>query len=243
MIRKTILVAVVALSAAIGAAPAPTRLDVTVSEGTSMSVAISPDGRTLAIDMQGSIWTLPSAGGAATRITDLFNDARQPSGSPDSKWITFFGYRDGGYDIWAVAPDGSNQHKLTWGPFDDREPIWSHDGTRLAFSSDRGNPLGSDYNIWILDVRSGELRQLTKAPSDDYMPSWSPDDTEIAFASAREDGQSVWAVSVADGTERKVSSAAGRVDAPSWGPGGQLLYHITTARESRFEAGGKPLTG
>src|SRR5947207_487855 len=196
--RHTILlIALVVLAAVLEAAPGPTPIEVTVSEGTSMSVAISPDGRTLAIDMQGSIWTLPSAGGAAKRITDLFNDARQPAWSPDGKWIAFFGYRDGGYDIWAVAPDGSNQHKLTWGPFDDREPIWSHDGTRVAFSSDRGNPLGSDYNIWTLTVATGELKQLTKDPADDSMPSWSPDDNEIAFASTRESGHAVWAVNVA----------------------------------------------
>jgi hypothetical protein len=37
-------------------------VDVTVSEGTSMSVSVSPDGRTLAADPQGSIWTmLPAA--------------------------------------------------------------------------------------------------------------------------------------------------------------------------------------
>ncbi|PYR00141.1 MAG: hypothetical protein DMF96_04410 [Acidobacteria bacterium] len=233
-------------------APPPASIDVTVHEGTSMSVAVSPDGRTLAVDLQGSIWTLPAAGGPATRITDIYNDARQPTWSPDGKWISFFAYRDGGYDIWTVAPDGSNQHKLTWGPFDDREPIWSHDGTRIAFSSDRGNALGSDYNIWMLDTRTGGLRQLTKAPSDDYMPSWSPDDKEIAFASAREDGQSVWAVNVADGSERKVSSAAGRVDAPSWGPNGQIVYHVTTgggrgggggAEGSRYEIAGRLLTG
>jgi Tol biopolymer transport system component len=234
-------------------APTPALIDVTVHEGTSMSVAVSPDGRTLAIDLQGSIWTLPAAGGPATRITDLFNDARQPAFSPDGKWIAFFAYRDGGYDLWTVAPDGSNQHKLTWGPFDDREPAWSHDGTRVAFSSDRGNPLGSDYNIWILDTGTGALRQLTKAPSDDYMPSWSPDDKEIAFASSREDGQSVWAVNVADGTERKASSAAGRVDAPSWGAGGQIVYHVTTGggrgggggsvEASRYEIAGTSLTG
>ena len=141
-----------------GAAPRRRRrppIDVTVSEGTSMSVAVSPDGRTLATDMQGSIWTLPATGGAMTRITDPFNDARQPMWSPDGRTITFFAYRDGGYDIWSVNPDGSNQRKVTWGTFDDREPIWSHDGTRVAFSSDRGNTLGSDYNIWMLDTRSG----------------------------------------------------------------------------------------
>jgi Tol biopolymer transport system component len=242
---RKLVVGVLGVVAALRGAPAaaPPSIDVTVHEGTSMSVAVSTDGRSLAIDLQGSIWTLPASGGPAARITDVFNDARQPTWSPDGKWITFFAYRDGGYDIWAVAPDGSNQHKLTWGTFDDREPTWSHDGTRIAFSSDRGDPLGSDYNIWILNVPSGELRQLTKAPSDDYMPTWSPDDAEIAFASGREDGQSVWAVRVSDGTERKVSSAAGRVDAPSWSAGGELVYHVTAAGQSRFEAAGKPLTG
>jgi len=120
------------------AGPANVPIDITVSEGTSMSVAVSPDGRTLAIDLQGSIWTLPATGGAAKRITDLFNDARQPVWSRDGKSIAFFGYRDGGYDLWSINPDGSNQRQLTWGNFDDREPVWSHDGTRIAFSSDRG---------------------------------------------------------------------------------------------------------
>src|SRR5882757_379793 len=149
---KKLLFALLAVQTAWG-------LDVTVSEGTSMSVAVSPDRLTLVTDLQGSIWTLSAGGGQATRITDLFNDARQPAWSPDGKWIAFFGYRDGGYDIWAVAPDGSNQHQLTWGPFDDREPAWSHDGKRLAFASDRGSPLGSSYNIWVLELASGELKQ------------------------------------------------------------------------------------
>jgi Tol biopolymer transport system component len=115
----------------------PVSIDVTVREGTSMSVAVSPDGQTLATDLQGSIWTLPAAGGAMTRITDVFNDARQPMWSRDGRTLTFFAFRDGGYDLWSVNRDGSNQRQLTWGAFDDREPIWSHDGTRVAFSSDR----------------------------------------------------------------------------------------------------------
>jgi Tol biopolymer transport system component len=219
-------------------------IDVTVHEGTSMAVAVSPDGRTLAIDLQGGIWTVPTAGGTARRVTDVFEDARQPTWSPDGQWITYFSYNDGGYDLWLVSPDGSRRRRLTWGPFDDREPAWSHDGTRVAFSSDRGNPLGSDYNIWVLDMRSNELRQLTKDASEDYMPSWSPDDREIAFASTRDGGHAVWAVSVADLAQRSlVMVPSGRVDAPSWGPGGQVVYHVTATDQSRYELEGKPLTG
>ena len=222
----------------------PTTIDVTVREGTSMSVAISPDGQTLAADMQGSIWTVPVSGGPMKRITDVFNDARQPMWSPDGRTIVFFAYRDGGYDIWAINPDGSNQHKLTWGTYDDREPIYSHDGTRLAFSSDRGNPLGSDYNIWTLDLRSGELKQITKNPSEDFMPSWSPDDDEIAYATSRDSYESLWATNLKSMGERRVRSVKGaRLDAPSFGPKGELLYHVTAGQETRYEIDGKAVTG
>ena len=216
-----------------------TAIDVTINEGTSMSVAVSPDGRTLAIDLQGSLWVLPASGGAAKRITDLFSDAHQPSWSPDGKWIAFFAYIEGGYNLWEIAPDGSNLHKMTWGPFDDRDPTWSHDGTHIAFSSDRGNPLGSDYNIWTLDVRTGELKQLTKDPAEDYMPTWSPDDKAIAFASSR---GGIWSIDVASSSERSVTTSHDRFDAPSWGSSGQIVYYSAKAG-SKLEVNGESLTG
>jgi Tol biopolymer transport system component len=208
--------------------PISRQVDLTLTEGTSMAAAASPDGRSIAIDLLGGIWILPMRGGEAKRITPELLEARQPTWSPDSQSIAFQGYDDGTWHIYVIPRGGRTPKAITSGLFDDREPAWSHDGTRVAFSSDRGNPLGSDYNIWTLDVRSGELTQITKNPADDYMPSWSPDDKEIAFASSR-DNQSVWIANLATGTEHKLGDAVGgHLDAPSWGGDGEIVYHKTT---------------
>jgi Tol biopolymer transport system component len=248
------LVSTIALVASQGRAPAggtrprsgpaaPVLKDVTVHEGTSMSVAVSPDGRRLAVDFQGSIWVLPAAGGTATRITDVFNDARQPAWAPDGQTLAFFAYRDGGYDLWAVAPDGTNQRKLTTGAYDDREPVWSHDGRRIAFSSDRGEPLGSNYNIWTLEPATGALVQLTSHAAEDSMPSWSANDADIAFVSTRDGGRHVWAVPSTGGQERQVASSTGVIDAASWGPAGQIVAHAVQGTSSRLEVAGANITG
>jgi len=235
------VLALIAFSTALLGGAAPPR-EVTVHEGTSMSVAASADGRTLAIDLQGSIYTLPAAGGRATRITDVFSDARQPTWSADGKWIAFQGYRDGGYHIWVVAADGSSQRELTSGPFDDREPAWSHDGTRIAFSSDRGD--AGNYDVWVLDVTTGSLTQVTKNPAEEFMPAWSPDDKEIAFVSIRGGEQSVWTMDLASGKEVRYSAGTGRADAPSFSPLGAIVYHVTQGPSSHYEmGGGKNITG
>ncbi len=242
-LRKSFVIPAVAFLAAVFGQPAVAKpVTIIVSEGTSMAVAVSPDGKWLAMDLQGSIWVLPAAGGAARRVTDIFNDARQPVWSPDGKAIVFFGYRDGGYHLWSVAPDGTGQRELTRGAFDDREPAFSHDGSRIAFASDRGNPLGSDYNIFVLDLRSGEVRQLTHDPAEDMMPSWSPDDRQVAFASTRENGHGVWAVDASGGPERRVVETGSRIDAAGWGPGGIVAHGVEGSR-GWLEAGGKTITG
>lgn len=197
-------------------------IDVSIHEGTMIAAALSPDTRTVAIDLQGVLFTLPATGGAATRITDDLFDARQPAWSADGKTIAFESSRDGLWHIWSVAADGAGARALTSGAFHDREPHWSPDGGRIAFSSERSG----NYDIWELDLRTGALRQVTTNRANDFKPTYSPDGREIAFVSDRTPSPGVYAIA-AKGTERLVAAATGTVGTPSWSPDGkQVLYTL-----------------
>ncbi|MGI8306038.1 amidohydrolase family protein [Saccharopolyspora hattusasensis] len=197
----------------------PEALSVTVRESANLGVTASPDGRTLAIDVAGGIWVLPVAGGAARLITPLDHDACRPQFSPDGRRILFQSFRDGVYDAWTVAPDGSALTQLTTGPGYNTEPRLSPDGKRLAFSSDRDHL----SRIWVLELDSGALTAVTSADEVHTSPAWSPDGSKLAYLV----GDAVIEVlDLASGNrERPVTGDAG-LAAPGFTPDGRNLTYV-----------------
>jgi Tol biopolymer transport system component/imidazolonepropionase-like amidohydrolase len=154
------------------------QIDLTLTEGTSIAAAVSPDQRWIAFDLVGSLWVMPLRGGEARQITPPLLEARLPAWSPDSQSIAFQGYDDGTWHVYVIDRDGGEARALTSGEFDDREPAWSHHGSRIAFSSDR---YGGIVTLWEVDAANGQVRQISKR--DAWMPSWSPNDQEILAVS------------------------------------------------------------
>ncbi|HYE89174.1 MAG TPA: LpqB family beta-propeller domain-containing protein [Vicinamibacterales bacterium] len=237
---KSTVIAAVAASLLASQTPAGQQaISLTLREGTNMAAALSPDGRTLIIDLQGSLWTLSSAGGAARRVTEEYLDARQPAWSPDGTRVAFQGYEAGSWRIYVMNADGSAVRAITSGPFDDREPSWSRDGRRIAFSSDRSG----NYDIFDVDAAGGNVRQLTKSPANDYAPAYSPIDSRIAFVSERDDRRGIWVVDATTAVESSLVAAAGTLNAPSWTrDGARVIYNVIANNRSNLVLDGREVT-
>ena len=88
-------------------------IDLDIDQGTWMSLDVSPDGKTIAFDLLGDIYTLPMEGGEATNISSGLAWEFQPRFSPDGTRIAFTSDRAGGENIWLMNADGSDAQALT----------------------------------------------------------------------------------------------------------------------------------
>jgi Tol biopolymer transport system component len=233
------LILIGGLAALHGDEPRILKKTVTVTEGTNIAATVSPDQKTVIIDLQGSLWSIPMQGGTAKQLTDPMLEPARPDYSPKGGLIAFEAYKGGTFHIWTMNPDGSGLRQRTDGHGDDREPRFSPDGAKIAFASDRA--FKGSYDIWVVDLASGKLAQWTSAPADEYEPAWSPDGSEIAFISgAGINGTTIQAVK-ADGKFRTLATApaGARVNSPSWSPDGKLAWIQFAKTKSRLMIDGK----
>src|SRR5690348_8902428 len=126
----------------------------TTSEGTWISLDVSPDGRAIVFDLLGDLYTLPIGGGTATRITSGPAFDAQPRWSPNGRRIVFTSDRTGSENVWVVEADGSHPRAVSKG---EKErfvsPTWTPDGNYVIASR------GSD--LWLYHQDGGSGIKLT----------------------------------------------------------------------------------
>jgi dipeptidyl aminopeptidase/acylaminoacyl peptidase len=136
--------------------------------------------------------------------------------------------------VFDIATKKADQ--ITSGQYEDSAPVWSPDGTKIAFVSTRGGPdpdRHQDSNIYVVDAKAGaEPKQLTTfAGSDGGRPAWSPDGQWIAYYQGDETKYSAYdlnklAIVPSAGGPANVLTAS--LDRPaggpiSWSPDGRTL--------------------
>lgn len=101
---------------------------------------------------------------------------------------------DQNWRIYVMDADGSSQTALTpAGSNDDTSPVWSPDGRKIAFVSQRDG----NRDIYVMDTDGQNVANLTRHPADDWMPAWSPDGRQLAFASFRDGSWEIYVMNTA----------------------------------------------
>ncbi|GLQ08837.1 hypothetical protein GCM10007913_07690 [Devosia yakushimensis] len=162
---------------------------------------ISPDGATLSYvaieqrngERQVNVFTIPTAGGPDTRLTDLSVPNDGPEYSPDGRWIYFnselAASRPGHAQVFRMsAADGSGLEQLTFDSYVNWFPHLSPDGSLVALLSypqgTTGHPADKDVLLRLMSPEGDELRTLASffgGQGTINVNSWAPDSRRLAY--------------------------------------------------------------
>jgi Tol biopolymer transport system component len=137
----------------------------TTTEGTWVSLDVSPNGQTIVFDLVGDLYTVPIAGGKATKVSEGMAFDGQPRFSPDGSKIAFVSDRSGSDNLWVMDADGKNPRAIT--KMEKRQfvsPEWTPDGKYIVVS--RNNSLFAPvYELFLYHVDGGSGIKMTGAPA------------------------------------------------------------------------------
>jgi len=152
---------------------------------------LSPDGQRIVYHSNESgafhIWVMNADGTGQTQLTDEdgYEDF-QPSWSPDGSRIVFshcpepFGFFASVCNIAVMKANGTGLHSIrSSGNWNNLHPVYSPNGRRIAFDSDRG---GRQSAVWVMRANGSSPDRLTPTRLRAFWADWAPDGHHILFS-------------------------------------------------------------
>ncbi|MCX7875156.1 MAG: S41 family peptidase [Melioribacteraceae bacterium] len=141
--------------------------------------SLNNNGSLITFSYQGDIWTVPSTGGKATRLTIHEAYEAYPKFSPDGKQIAFSGNRYGNNDIFVLPTEGGTPKRLTYHSAQDNISSWTNDNDILFSTNREFNQIERPSEVYSISSNGGTEFRILDAVG--FEPVASPDGRFIAF--------------------------------------------------------------
>ena len=214
----------------------PARL--TFNEARDYEPVWSPDGTKIAFvstrDGNDEIYVMNADGTNEVRLTNDASADTGPTWSPDGTRLAF---SRGSFQLFTIAPDGTNPVNLSslfrpdnpWFS-SDREPVWSPDGTRIAFLKvlPNNNPM-----VYVALTDGSGLTSLTPngdPESYESDPAWSPDGTRITFSQQTrlvDNSREIYVMGADGSNSTRIHTNINSEFEPTWSPDGSKIAFVT----------------
>jgi tricorn protease len=190
------------------------------------SATLSPSGARAVFEAHGEVLTAPAEKGDIRNLTNTPGVMeRDPSWSPDGKWVAYFSDESGEYQLCLKNPDGMGEaRKISLGTPASfyYEPIWSPDSKKIVFSDKR-------LNIWYVDLAKGTPVKIDTdtydAPQRTLNPVWSPDSRWVAYSKTLTSHMhAIFAYSLEQAKSLQLTDGLSDARFPAFDQKGQYLY-------------------
>jgi tricorn protease len=190
------------------------------------SATLSPSGARAVFEAHGEVLTAPAEKGDIRNLTNTPGVMeRDPSWSPDGKWIAYFSDESGEYQLFLKNPYGMGEaRRISLGTPASfyYEPIWSPDSKKIVFSDKR-------LNIWYMDLAKGTPVKIDTdtydAPQRTLDPVWSPDSRWIAYSKTLTSHMhAIFAYSIEQAKSMQLTDGLSDARFPAFDQKGQYLY-------------------
>jgi tricorn protease len=138
-------------------------------------------------------------------------------------------------DLWAVERGGGEARQLTKHPGEEGFPVFSPDGSQLAFS----RQVGGNWDVYVMPATGGEPKRVTYHPRNDYATGWTVDGKGILLTSTLTGGPRLYTIPV-DGVYQQELPLLPEANNGSFSPDGKRLVYSPTSAigEWRYYRGG-----
>jgi dipeptidyl aminopeptidase/acylaminoacyl peptidase len=217
----------------------------TTTAGGKSGLRWSPNGSEIAFASENSIWKVPAAGGPPVRLTEAQKGPgdprnagdREPSFSPNGKWILFETGRHGHADLAVVSEDGFTTSVLTSDSADHDSGVWSPDGSRIAFVARTPEHFSGQLFVADFDTTTGRLKGdptlLYEAPPDRgggwsiRRPVWSPNGKSLVVGLQNTGWNKLYLIPANGGAPKAITEGDSEDEFPVFSQDGHKLAFVS----------------